>query len=701
MRKHNNSQENARVAPLFFLLLLLIVPSSYAIFDSKEYYLTSGSGGNTYYNVTNITNITVYNVTNISGGGGNITGNGVQNNVSVWANGSQLIPSPIWTNHTNIGFWNTTPTSFISINPSYVQNPTIDTSEVLGINGIYAVAGNGPVNNYSDASTRATKGGGFIFITGVGGFKTSAFSTSTSFAGEGGDFQVLASPGGNSTSNIAQRTIGGAGGSINMTAGNGGEGLWGTRISGGNGGTVRMVAGNGANSHNNTILSLAGTGGAFNFYSGNGGWASYYVNNTLMQENMHRAGEGASAGGILFTAGNGGWGSRGGAGGGAIFTGGAGGVAYGNDMSAGPGRAGGSFTFTGGTGESLFNYTTTGTFRNAGSGGYIEFAGGIGGSSFVSATGWNYGGSGGNVIFKGGNGNAVNGSGGSIYMVGGNKDGSGTKGNVIIGIVLSDVTTDRGNLAINTYTPVEKLHINGQAATQSYAKFTANTTTGVTATDGLSIGINSQGEAQVRQYESNKNITFWTNNTQMFNITDYQPIVLTDRGTVYNDIVSPITNVASTPQAPTYDETVQSYYFHDDILASQDYVYVSIQLPHSYKEGTNLGCHIHWLPSSSNVGAVNFSIEYVWTNYTATQTATTKISALDTTTGTVLQHRILNFPVITGTGKTISSTFKAKLMRESASTQDTFTGNAYVDFFDCHYEMDTLGSASEYGKWTG
>lgn len=163
----------------------------------------------------------------------------------------------------------------------------------------------------------------------------------------------------------------------------------------------------------------------------------------------------------------------------------------------------------------------------------------------------------------------------------------------------------------------------------------------------------------------------------------------------WNDVSSSIIDVATTAQAPTWDSTYMTYYFHDDVLALQDYVFVEIQLPHSYKQGSDLYCHIHWSPSSTNTGDANFSLSYTWTNLGDTQSATpTVISAKQSGSGTAHQQELMSFPVISGAGKNISSVLKAKLMRESASTSDTFTGDAYVSFFDCHYLIDSVGSRS-------
>lgn len=65
--------------------------------------------------------------------------------------------------------------------------------------------------------------------------------------------------------------------------------------------------------------------------------------------------------------------------------------------------------------------------------------------------------------------------------------------------------------------PVSKLHLDSGNATAVYAKFTAGTTTGLTATDGFDIGIDASGNAEIRQRE-NLPIYFYTNNTLLMSL---------------------------------------------------------------------------------------------------------------------------------------------------------------------------------------
>ncbi len=70
-----------------------------------------------------------------------------------------------------------------------------------------------------------------------------------------------------------------------------------------------------------------------------------------------------------------------------------------------------------------------------------------------------------------------------------------------------------GNFSIGTGgTPFAQIHQNSGNATATYHKFTAGTTTGVTATDGFDVGIDASGNAELRQRE-NLPMYFYTNNT--------------------------------------------------------------------------------------------------------------------------------------------------------------------------------------------
>lgn len=89
----------------------------------------------------------------------------------------------------------------------------------------------------------------------------------------------------------------------------------------------------------------------------------------------------------------------------------------------------------------------------------------------------------------------------------------------VSGLPSSSVRSD-SNLALGSFsTAAAKLHQDSGTATSTYHKFTAGTTTGQTSTDGFDIGIDSSGNAEIRQRE-NLDITFYTNNTSAARIQE-------------------------------------------------------------------------------------------------------------------------------------------------------------------------------------
>lgn len=89
-----------------------------------------------------------------------------------------------------------------------------------------------------------------------------------------------------------------------------------------------------------------------------------------------------------------------------------------------------------------------------------------------------------------------------------------------VGPVLSSPSSSAINLIENIFigsaatSPAARLHLDSGNATAVYEKFTAGTTTGQTSTDGFDIGIDSSGNAEIRQRE-NLPLTFYTNNSSV------------------------------------------------------------------------------------------------------------------------------------------------------------------------------------------
>ncbi len=133
-------------------------------------------------------------------------------------------------------------------------------------------------------------------------------------------------------------------------------------------------------------------------------------------------------------------------------------------------------------------------------------------------------------------------------------------------------------------------------------------------------------------------------------------------------------------------------------------VFFTVQLPHSYKEGTTIYPHVHWAASvaAASNKQVTWNLEYTWSNHkesfvgTATATGNTCVD-YSTLSYSANQHLITPLTSISGSSKGISSVLVCRLYRNATDTYST-TGNVFLIGVDFHYEMDTQGSRSDFLK---
>jgi len=185
------------------------------------------------------------------------------------------------------------------------------------------------------------------------------------------------------------------------------------------------------------------------------------------------------------------------------------------------------------------------------------------------------------------------------------------------------------------------------------------------------------------------------------NYTEVEPdgtIKFVGDATVWEDMRAPATaiNPPGVEGDPDWDATNIGWLFD---AAGIEILYIIFQLPHTYKEGTDLYPHVHWQPTSTDTGDVLWKIDYKWTNVNATDAgSTTPVEITPAGDGTTLKHQLSSFAALDGTGKTISSILTIKLSRMGNDDDDTYTGDALLKEFDIHYQIDTVGSRTELTK---
>jgi hypothetical protein len=148
----------------------------------------------------------------------------------------------------------------------------------------------------------------------------------------------------------------------------------------------------------------------------------------------------------------------------------------------------------------------------------------------------------------------------------------------------------------------------------------------------------------------------------------------------------------------------------ESVAGNEDQMWFVAQLPHTYKEGTDIKAHIHWSPAVSGAAGefVKWGLEYTWQNVDGTFSDTTIITSdassasTATTSGdgtlTADKHYITSIGSISGTSKTISSMLCCRIFRNSSDATDDLAQAAFAFEVDFHYRIDTMGSLQEASK---
>jgi len=136
-------------------------------------------------------------------------------------------------------------------------------------------------------------------------------------------------------------------------------------------------------------------------------------------------------------------------------------------------------------------------------------------------------------------------------------------------------------------------------------------------------------------------------------------------------------------------------------FAKNDIVSFTVQLPHKYKHGEDIGIHLHWTPGNwgvaENGNLVGWKVDYSWANIDGTFGAMATADLSDACDGTDDKHQIVEDVMINGAGKTISSMLVCNLKRTDTGADDTWASNSngeqpMILEVDFHFPINTIGS---------
>ena len=154
---------------------------------------------------------------------------------------------------------------------------------------------------------------------------------------------------------------------------------------------------------------------------------------------------------------------------------------------------------------------------------------------------------------------------------------------------------------------------------------------------------------------------------------------------------------------------VSTFTFQKVSTGNEQEVFFSVQLPHNWREGSPIYPHVHWSPQTTGQnGAVVWGLEYTWVNYNDTTPLVFPNTIIITTTSAAVngtsdadKHLITPWATLTpivGTQDKISSILMCRFYRKSGDAADTYNGDTAVLSVDFHYEINGIGSHSQYVK---
>ncbi len=178
---------------------------------------------------------------------------------------------------------------------------------------------------------------------------------------------------------------------------------------------------------------------------------------------------------------------------------------------------------------------------------------------------------------------------------------------------------------------------------------------------------------------------------------------LTYNDPYYEEIVTPANAVGEGWPAPTASNAQSGfvYLFADEpLVINEKYVHFTIQMPHSYKESSNVTVNVRWIFNSDQVGTtVRWRMSYSWANIGDPFPVASNLWTLSAPSNNdSLIHQKTDFAAMNGTGKKIGSVLMCFLSRNSSDVSDNYTDTAIFVSANVLYQLDTPGSKSKFVK---
>lgn len=128
---------------------------------------------------------------------------------------------------------------------------------------------------------------------------------------------------------------------------------------------------------------------------------------------------------------------------------------------------------------------------------------------------------------------------------------------------------------------------------------------------------------------------------------------------------------------------------------NDEYGHSAFQMPETWKEGSSIYPHIHWVRTAAPVGVntnVVWGLEYSIANRDETYPAPTTIYITNGVSGVDWQHQFSEFPEISMSGKTNQAVCVIRLFRDADSASDSYGPDAGFLHFGVRFLKDSAGA---------
>ena len=183
-----------------------------------------------------------------------------------------------------------------------------------------------------------------------------------------------------------------------------------------------------------------------------------------------------------------------------------------------------------------------------------------------------------------------------------------------------------------------------------------------------------------------------------------QNILFSDSVEIYDDLKVPVNalKIQGANNQPLWSAigsvngTLASFHFGPDVMQQLFFV---VQVPHGYMPGSALYPHIHWMPATSDAGAVVWGLEYTWASIGSTFDNTVSVTGTGVVNNSEQNmHKMTHVGSgIDGTGETESSMLICRMYRDGGDAADTFPGDAVLLEVDFHYRVEKIGEEFSVG----